>query len=117
MANSTFILRAELINADDDDYTLLHEKLAAISFFRVMAGTMWLDLPTGTYVTNTANNLTLAQDANKVNNAVTALLFNFIKQKPLNDHGVAKDYCYILSKFDFGGLKLNFNTDPSKIPS
>jgi hypothetical protein len=117
MANSTFILRAELINPDNDDYTLLHEKLAEISFFRVMAGEHWLDLPTGTYVTNTANNLSLDQDANKVNNAVTALLFNFIKQKPLNDHGVAKDYSYILSKFDFGGYKLNDNTDPSKIPS
>jgi len=117
MANSTFILRAELINADDDDYTLLHEKLAAISFFRVMAGTMWLDLPTGTYVTNTSNNLDLDADASKVNNEVAALLFDFIKQNPVNDEGVAKDYCYILSKFDFGGLKLNFNTDPSKIPS
>ncbi|MDB5135696.1 MAG: hypothetical protein JWP37_2299 [Mucilaginibacter sp.] len=117
MANSTFILRAELINPDNDDYTLLHEKLAAVSFFRVMAGEHWLDLPTGTYVTNTSNNLNLTQDAEQVENQVAGLLFNFIAQKPLNNHGLTKDYCYILSKFDFGGYKLNDNTDPSKIPS
>ncbi|MGZ3752482.1 MAG: hypothetical protein ACXVB0_25065 [Mucilaginibacter sp.] len=117
MANSTYLLRLELINPDTNDYELLHAEMAGISFYRVIAGEQWLDLPTGSYAGTTSNTLSVIQDAEKTENLVSKTIFDFIAQKPTNDHGLAKDYVYFLSKFEYGGYKLNDNTDVSKRPS
>ncbi|HTD99379.1 MAG TPA: hypothetical protein VK668_08820 [Mucilaginibacter sp.] len=117
MANSTYLLRLELINPDGNDYDLLHAEMAAISFYRVIESTHWLDLPTGSYARSTSNTLTVTQDANETENLVSKTIFEFIAQKPLNDNGLPKDYIYFLSKFEYGGYKLHYNTDPSKLPS
>lgn len=117
MAVSTFILRVELYNPDENDYTMLHENMALISFFRAYnSGAEWLDLPTATYTCSTSNTLTVLQDAAQVESQVAHTLHTFIASKPINHAGVAKDYIYFLSKFEYGAYKLNENTDVSKRP-
>ena len=117
MANSTYLLRLELINPDNNDYDLLHTEMAQISFYRVFKGEQWYDLPTGSYAGYTSNTFTVIQDAEQTENLVSKAIFEFIAKKPLNDNGLVKDYTYFLCKFEYGGYKFNPNTDPSKLPA
>ena len=107
-----FTARVELNNHDTDDYKLLHEELAKISFFRAILAdnNNWYDLPTGEYIRITENTL------NEIRDILVKILKAFIARKPINDKGLAKSYEFLLGQSENLSILLRENTDVSKRP-
>jgi hypothetical protein len=110
--NYYFVVRVELNNHDDGDYTLLHSEMERIGFFRAVKGGtgMWYDLPTGEYVRLSDNT------QGSIQTLIDTTLSALIAKKPKNRFGHEKGYEYLLSKSENLGFSLKINTDLTKRP-
>jgi hypothetical protein len=110
--NYYFVVRVELNNHDEGDYTLLHSEMENIGFFRAVKASndIWYDLPTGEYVRISDSTFDYVQTL--LDNTLNA----FLAKKPRNRFGYLKDYEHLLSKSESLRFKLKINTDSSKRP-
>jgi hypothetical protein len=108
---TSYTTRIELINADSDDYELLHQEMRDREFYRAIdyCGA-WHDMPTAEY--DRSSNALLGQIYSDAGAAAQAV----INHKPLNDQQEKKDYYLFVTQAVDRAFILPHTTDVAKLP-
>ena len=108
---ASYTTRIELVNADSDDYELLHQEMRDREFYRAIdyCG-VWHDLPTAEY--DRTSNALLGQIYSDAGAAAQAV----INHKPLNDQQEKKDYYLLVTEAVDRAFILPHTTDVAKLP-
>ena len=108
---TNYTTRIELVNADSNDYELLHQEMRDREFYRAIdyCG-VWHDLPTAEYDRISAAILgVIYSDAGAAAQAV-------INNKPINDKQEKKDYYLIVTEAEDRAFILPHTTEVAKLP-